>query len=99
MHTYPEPSRMDVTMPDLTTYSATEARNKFSDIFNEAHYGAPVLIDRHGKRVAVVSVSVLERLAELEAYIDSMHAQEALEEFRELGGRTMEDIEKELDLD
>ena len=95
----PEPSRTDVNMPNLTTYSATEARNRFSDIFNEAHYGSPVVIDKHGKRVAVVSISVLERLAELEAYIDSMQAQEALEEFREMGGRTMEDIEKELGID
>jgi hypothetical protein len=49
--------------------------------------------------VAVVPLAVLERLAELEAWVDSVHAQEALDEFRQSGGRTMEEIEKELDLD
>ncbi len=86
-------------MTALTTYSATEARTKFADIFNEAHYGRPVLIDRNGKKVAVVSMSVLERLAELEACIDSLAAQQSLDEFREKGGRTMEEIEAELGLD
>jgi len=88
----------DRTMNALTTYTASEARNRFADIFNEAHYGKPVLIDKHGRKVAVVSMSLLERLAELEACIDSMHAQKALEEFQREGGRTMEEIEKELGL-
>jgi prevent-host-death family protein len=86
-------------MSSLTTYTATEARTKFADIFNEALYGKPVVIDKQGRRVAVVPLTVLERLAELEAWVDSSHAQEALEEFREMGGRTMDEIEKELDLD
>jgi prevent-host-death family protein len=89
---------VDRAMNALTTYTASEARNRFADIFNEAHYGKPVLIDKHGRKVAVVSMSLLERLAELEACIDSMHAQQALEEFQREGGRTMEDIEKELGL-
>ena len=86
-------------MTTLTTYSASEARNKFADIFNEAHYGGPVLIDKHGKRVAVVSIALLERLAHLEALIDSEHAAEALKEFNAKGGKTMDEIAKELDLD
>lgn len=86
-------------MAALTTYTASEARSKFADIFNEAHYGKPVLIDKQGKKVAVVSMSLLERLAELEACIDSMHAKAALDEFHHKGGRSMEDIEKELGLD
>ena len=98
-HSKMEPARSVKAMTALTTYSATEARNKFADIFNEAHYGRPVLIDRNGKKVAVVSMTVLERLAELEACIDSMAAQESLNEFREKGGRTMEEIEAELGLD
>lgn len=86
-------------MTALTTYTATEARTKFADIFNEALYGKPVVIDKHGRKVAVVPLALLDRLAELEAWCDSVHAQEALEEFRQKGGRSMEEIEKELDLD
>lgn len=61
-------------MNDLTLYSSTEARAKFADVFNEAYYGRPVLIERNGKRVAVVSISILERLAELEAFTDAGRA-------------------------
>ena len=86
-------------MTTLTTYTASEARTKFSDIFNEAHYGKPVVINKQGRKVAVVSLELLERLAELEAWVDSVHAQESLDEFRQRGGRTMEEIERELDLD
>jgi len=86
-------------MSSHTTYTASEARSKFADIFNEAHHGKPVVIDKQGRKVAVVSMALLERLAELEAHIDSLHAQCALEEFRQSGGRTMDEIEKELGLD
>jgi len=83
----------------MPTFTATEARNRFSDIFNQAHYGGGVLIEKHGKRVAVVPLEILDRLAELEAQIDSDDAQVALDEFRQLGGTTLEELEKELDND
>jgi prevent-host-death family protein len=86
-------------MTTLTTYTATEARTKFSDIVNEALWGKPVVIDRQGRKVAVVPIAVLERLAELEAWADSVNAQNALDEFHSSGGRTMEEIEKELEND
>ncbi|MEE4012084.1 type II toxin-antitoxin system prevent-host-death family antitoxin [Roseibium sp. FZY0029] len=86
-------------MTDRTTYTASEARSKFSDIFNEALYGKPVVINKHGKQVAVVSLALLDRLAELEAYVDSLDAQKALEEFHSQGGTSMADLEKELGLD
>jgi len=93
IHTYAEAGSV---MTTLTTYTATEARTKFSDIVNEALWGKPVVIDRQGRKVAVVPIAVLERLAELEAFVDSAQAQEALEEFQSSGGRTMEEVEKEL---
>lgn len=90
---------MEAKMGTLTKYTSSEARNNFSDVFNEAHFGQPVLIEKQGKKVAVVSIAMLERLAELEAAIDNTQALGALEEFRKMGGRKMEDIEKELGLD
>ena len=83
-------------MSNLTTYKASEARNKFADIFNEAHYRGPVLIDKHGKKVAVVPMELLDRLAELEALIDIDHAQKSLAEFQSLGGKTMKELQEEL---
>ena len=80
-------------------YTASEARKQFSDVFNIAHYGNPVVVTKNGKSVAVVSLSLLERLIELEAIIDSNDADAALAEFRSSGGRDMEDVLSELDLD
>lgn len=91
-----QPAYRDMT--HATTYSASEARTKFADIFNEAHYGGPVVIEKHGKKVAVVSMALLERLAHLEAVIDSEHATAALKEFNAKGGKTMDEIAKELDI-
>ena len=85
--------------PNMPTFSATEARKNFSDIFNQAHYGGGVLIEKHGKRVAVVPLEILERLAGLEAFIDSAEAQRALEEFHSTGGITLDELEKELEND
>lgn len=85
--------------PNMPIFTATEARNKFSDIFNRAHYGGGVLIEKHGKRVAVVPLEILDRLAELEALIDSTEARRALDEFHSKGGVTLDELEKELDND
>lgn len=85
--------------PNMPTFTATEARNNFSDIFNQAHYGGGVLIEKHGKRVAVVPIEILDRLAELEALIDSTEAQRALDEFHSKGGMTLDELEKELEND
>lgn len=81
-----------------TTYTATEARQKFAEIFNQALYGDPVVIDKQGKKVAVIPLELLDRLAELEAQIESKKAQKALDEFQSQGGRPMEDLEEELGL-
>lgn len=86
-------------MNGMRTYTASEARTHFADIINEAIYGKPVVIQRHKNQVAVVPIAFLERMAELEAFIDSNDAQIALEEFRQRGGRSMEDLEKELGID
>ncbi|MBU4531226.1 MAG: type II toxin-antitoxin system Phd/YefM family antitoxin [Hoeflea sp.] len=83
----------------MPTFTATEARNKFSDIFNQAHYGGGVLIEKHGKRVAVVPLELLDRLADLEARIDSADAQRALDEFQRQGGSTLDELEMELEND
>ena len=91
-----ETKHAQITMQQMPTFTATAARNNFSEIFNQAHYGGGVLIEKHGKRVAVVPLDLLDRLAELEAFIDSAEAQKALDEFHKLGGSTLDELEAEL---
>jgi len=84
------------------TYAATEARSKFSDIFDAAYFGERVVIKKRDREVAIVSMTFLERvdrLIELEAMIEAEAAKAALEEFQSVGGKTMEQIEQELDMD
>lgn len=84
---------------DAKVYTATEARNNFSDLFDAAHFGKRVVVRKHDREVAVVSMEVLEqleRLAELEAALDSLKAEMAFREFQQKGGKTMEEIKQEL---
>lgn len=87
---------------DTKTYTATEARNKFSDLFDAAHFGERVVVRKRNRRVAIVSMSFLEhvdRLLEMEAALEAKAAKVALDEFQEKGGKSMIEIEKELGLD
>lgn len=84
------------------TYAATEARAKFSDIFDEAYFGEHVLVTKRDRQVAIVSVEFLEmaeRLIQQEAKKEVKAAQEALTEFQSKGGKTLEQIKSELDMD
>ena len=81
------------------TYSASEARSKFSDLFNEAFYGGPVIIRKSSKSVAVVSLEMLAALTDDESQADAKRAREALKEFLSEGGRPWTDLKKELGVD
>lgn len=84
------------------TYAATEARAKFSDIFDEAYFGDHVLVTKRDRQVAIVSISFLEmaeRLIQREADKEVKVAQEALTEFQSKGGKTLEQIKLELEVD
>ena len=88
--------------PARRTYAATEARSKFSDIFDAAYYGEPVVLTKRDRQVAVVSMSFFEqaeKLLEREAALEAEAAVAALEEFRSKGGKTMEQMKQELDMD
>ena len=83
-------------------YSATEARKRFSDLFDAAHFGEKVLVKKRDRCVVMVSMEFMERverLLEIEASLEAEAAQRALDEFHEKGGKTMEEIEKELGMD
>ena len=83
-------------------YSATEARAKFSEIIDSAYFGERVLVTKRDRHVAIVSVEFLERvdkLLEIEAALEAEMAKAALKEFQSEGGKTMEELEKELGVD
>jgi prevent-host-death family protein len=84
------------------TYTATEARKNFSEIVDAAHFGERVLVRKRDRCVAVVSIEFMEhveKLLELEAALETEAAQKALEDFHSKGGKTMEQLEQELDMD
>ncbi len=88
-------------MKDEKVYSATEAREKFADIFDAAHFGQRVVVQKRDRKVAVVAMELLdqlERLLELEAAIDSEKAASALTEFHQTGGKTLKQIKQDLDM-
>ena len=78
--------------------TAGEARERFSDVVNGAAFGAKrVVITRHGKDVAaVVPMSDLELLHELERLIDVEEARTSLAEAQKLGAISLEALRKAL---
>lgn len=93
---------MDRAVKEEIKYTATEARAKFSDIFDAAHFGERVVVKKRDRQVAVVSMEFLERvdkLIEAEAAIEAELAKVALQEFQHQGGKTMEELEQELGVD
>ena len=84
------------------TYTATEARAKFSNLCDTAYFGERVFITKRDREVAIVSVKFLDRvdkLLEMEAAIEAEAAKAALDEFQSMGGKTMEQIKQELHMD
>jgi len=85
-----------------SVYSATEARKQFSHVIDAAYYGERVVVEKRGRRVAIVSMSMMETLDRLLAYeaeMEAREAEEALGEFQSQGGKTMEELVKEIDMD
>lgn len=90
---------MQSTSGEPKKYTATEARNRFSDIFDEAYYGERVVVHKREREVVVVSMKLIEKfeqLLELEAALQTQDAKAALNEFQSEGGKTMEQIKQEL---
>lgn len=79
------------------TYSASEARSRFADLFNEAYYDGPVIIQKSTKSVAVISLELLAALTDEESQEDAKRAREALREFMSKGGKRWKDLKQELE--
>jgi prevent-host-death family protein len=81
----------------MRQYTTGEARERFSEVVNEAAYGAKrVVLTRHGKNIAaVVPIADLDLLNEIERIIDVKEAGKALVEAQS-GSITLEELKKKL---
>lgn len=86
-------------MSDIRKLSAGEARERFSQIVNEAAYGATrTVLCKHRKPVAaVVPIADLELLHELECLIDVQEAREALKDAKQKGAKSLADLIREVE--
>ena len=82
------------------TVSVTDAREEFGELVAKAHYTkVRTTVTKHGKGIAaIVPLEDLHLLLELEARVDLNEAREALEEAREKGTVSWEELKEELDL-
>jgi prevent-host-death family protein len=81
----------------MREYTTGEARDHFSEVVSAVAFGDErVVLTRHGKPIAaVIPISVLEILRELERIIDLEEAQKALKEGKTEGLTSLEDLKKE----
>lgn len=78
----------------------TEIRERFAEITGRVQFaGDRIAIQKHGKTVAaLVPPSDLEALRTLEEQLDLLDALEALADYREEGGVSLEDLKASLGL-
>ncbi len=86
---------MRVAIKTAKNLSATEAREKFSEVVNRVRYGHErILLGRHGQeQAAIVPVEDLRLIEQLEDALDLSAAREAL---RESGTVSWEELRAEL---
>jgi prevent-host-death family protein len=82
----------------MEKYTAREARENFSDVISKAAYGSQrIVVTKNGRdSVAIVPISDLELLAEVERLIDVADAESAIAEAREKGTVTLKALKKKL---
>jgi prevent-host-death family protein len=81
----------------MREYTTGEARDHFADVVNQAAFGDErVVLTRHGKPIAaIIPISVLEFLRELERIIDLEEAEKAMKEGKAEGLTTLSDLKQE----
>lgn len=84
----------------MERYSAKDAREKFADVIGKAAYGTErIVITRNGKdTAAVVPISDLELLAEIERFLDTDNALQAITEAEAKGNISLKRLKDELGL-
>jgi prevent-host-death family protein len=80
-------------------YTTSEARDRFSEVVHIASFGSQrVVLTKHGKDIAaVVPISDLDLLTELERVIDIEDARKSLKEAKSKGFQSLTELIDELD--
>jgi len=78
------------------TYTASQARENFSEVFDTAIHEGPVFVRKRQKEVVVMSSDLLHFLTDVEAMLDNEKARKALREFLQKGGTPMNELKEEL---
>ena len=80
----------------LKRVSARDARRDFAELMGRAAYGNEnIIIQRNGKdMVALISVEELQRLRDLEDWIDNHAADKAFEDYEKHGGVSLDEVKK-----
>tara|TARA_R110000744_G_scaffold125730_15_gene231916 strand:- start:66238 stop:66609 length:372 start_codon:yes stop_codon:yes gene_type:complete len=80
------------------TYQATEARQNFSEIIDEAVHNGPVYVQRRRHRVVIICEEQFDELISREAAHDAEAADAALKDYLKNGGISLKDLKDELGL-
>lgn len=80
--------------------SARDARSDFAELMGRVAYGNEnIIIQRNGKdMVALISVKELQRLRDLEDWIDNQHADRAQADYEKHGGIPFGEVKKSVGL-
>ncbi len=87
-------------MKQIVTMTVSDARDQLGELVDKVAFSKePAVITKHRKeRVAIIPYDLLELLTKIEAIIDLKKAEIAFKEYEEEGGKSLEDIKKELGL-
>jgi prevent-host-death family protein len=80
-------------------FTASEARSRFSEVFDAAYHDGPVIIRKNSKSVAVVNIELLQLLAAIEDAHDAAKAKEAMAEYLREGGTSLAEMKRELGIE
>lgn len=83
------------TPEETRVYTASEARQRFADLFDEAVSSGRVMVTRRKKTVAIVDAAWLEEVERRLAEVEANDAETARREMEESGGKDLDQFEKE----
>jgi prevent-host-death family protein len=86
------------TTSEHKVYTASEARRKFADLFDEAVSSGKVMVTRRRKTVAMVDAEWLEEIERRLGEKDADEADRARHHIEENGGKELNQFEKEVGL-
>lgn len=81
---------------DRPVYSATDARREFAHLMDEAVHNGPVFVRRRNQEAVLLSRASYDHLVALELARDVEDARAALDDDKQTGGVTLEDLKAEL---